>query len=350
MKTTLIFCLLGLWSVLGLASETDRGSFNYSGSRGNQNMSLQTETMRTEYRWVQVPYQERVCRTETRYRRECRQEPPRRQCRQEPPRRQCRMVNKPVCRVVNGRRVCRDRQVRVCRDIPGRRVCRNVPGRRVCRDVPYQERVCRMETRYRQERRAYQVVDRRTNANLMFNFVVNGSSVGVNTRVDASLDRDFLSLRTEDLSSPQRALLYKMRESRGGTGRDVSISRNYEVTVADSEKLFRPINTNIMTSEINGGVIEFEIGKVFQPIDTRFRLRVVSGSVLIDRVLNPGEYSLRDGITSKVNINLRTLLGGDYSGRELDIEFTVSVPKEKLLNAQQFSRFTNSQQSRRLWR
>lgn len=333
MKTTLLLCLFGLWSVLGMASETDRGSLSYNGNRGTQNMSLQTETMRTEYRWVQVPYQERVCRTERGTRRECRQEPPRQQC---------RTVNKPVCRVVNGRRVCRDRPVRVCRNIPGRRVCRN---------VPYQRRVCRMETRYRQERRAYQVVDRRTYANLNFNFSTIGSTSGIRTDVNASLNRDFLSIRTEDYSSPRRALIFSVLENRNQRGRDLHLTKNYSVRVIDANELFRPINEVMTASEINQGMIHFETGLITHSADHRFALKVTLGSVLIDRELGAGEYRLvQEANRTKVIVDLRTVLGADYSGRELGLEFAVRVPQEYLLNRNQFSRFENRQVGRRIWR
>ncbi|MBK26708.1 MAG: hypothetical protein CME70_22095 [Halobacteriovorax sp.] len=351
MKSTLIVFLFGLWSVLGIAAETDQGSLSYSGSRGDQNLSLQTETMRTEYRWVQVPYQERVCRTETRYRRECRQEPPRRQCRQEPPRRQCRTVNKPVCRIVNGRRVCRDRPVRVCRDIPGRRVCRDIPGRRVCRDVPYQHRVCRMETRYRQERRAYQVVDRRTYANINFNFRTVGDTFGIRSDIRANLDREFLTIRTEDFSSPRRALVYSLVDSRDQRGRDTHITKSYSVRVISAHELFRPLDEVMTSSEISNGLMTFELGLMEHPSDTKLALRVTSGPVLFDRELSPSDFQLNhDGSKTQVAIDLARLLGNDYSGRELSIEFIVRVPRESLLNSNQFSKFEKRELFNRVWR
>lgn len=346
MKTTLLVCLFGLWSVLGLAAETDRGSLSYTGTRGDQNLSLQTETMRTEYRWVQVPYQERVCRTETRYRRECRQTPPRRVC---------RTVNKPVCQIQrtcrtdrNGNRVCRQR--RVCRDRPVR-VCRNEPGRRVCRDVPYQHRVCRMETRYRQERRAYQVVDRRTYANITFMFQAMGNTSGIRSDVNATLDRDLISVRTEDFSSPRRALIYSVRDTRIQRGRDLHLTKNYSIRVMNADELFRPINEAMSATEINQGAISFGTGVITNSTDLRFKLRVTAGPVLLDRELGAGEYNLiQTGSRTQVALNLRALLGADYSGRELGLEFTVRVPREHVLNSNQFSRFENTQAVSRIWR
>lgn len=333
MKKTLLICLLGLWTVLGMAAETDRGSLSYSGNRGDQNMSLQTETMRTEYRWVQVPYQEQVCRIERGTRRECRQEPPRRQC---------RTVNKPVCRVVNGRRVCRDRPVRVCRNIPGRRVCRN---------VPYQRRVCRMETRYRQERRAYQVVDSRTYASLVFHFSTMGRASGIRTDVNATLDRSRLNIRTEDYSSPRRALIYSVLENRNQRGRDLHITKNYSVRVVDANELFTPINEVMSAGEISQGMVNFNTGLMTNTLDTRISLKVSNGSVLMDRSLAAGEYRLvNDANRTMVSLNLRALLGADYTGQELDLEFSVRVPSDLLLNRNQFSKFENRKAVRRIWR
>jgi hypothetical protein len=79
----------------------------------------------------QEPYQYRVCRNVTRYRRECRMVPGRRVC---------NTVYRRRCTVVNGQRRCRNVPVQQCR---------TTPSRRVCRDVPYTDRVCRYETRYR---------------------------------------------------------------------------------------------------------------------------------------------------------------------------------------------------------
>ena len=345
MKTTLLVCLFGLWSVLGMAAETDRGSLSYNGSRGDQNLSLNTETMRTEYRWVQVPYQERVCRTVIRYRRECRQQPPRHQC---------RAVNKPVCRVqrtcrvVNGRQVCRQR--RVCRDRPVR-VCRVIPGRRVCRDVPYQHRVCRMETRYRQERRAYQVVDQRTSAYLGFSFTTDGSTSGIRSDINASLQRNHLTVRTEDFSSPRRALLYSLTENRSNNGRDTTINQSYRVRAVVADELFAPVNGTMTVGEIQQGNLSIVTGPVRYPLSTVLYLRATSGRVFIDRDLSPNEYRIVDnGGTSQVLLNLRTLFGADYTGREFSLEVAVKVPMTKILNSTQFSRFENRQTVNRMWR
>lgn len=345
MKRILVFLLMALLSTSVFSAETERGSISYSGARGDQSISLNTETMKTEYRWVQVPYQERVCRTETRYRRVCRQEPPRRVC---------RTVNKPQCRIErqcrrdrNGNQVCR--RVRVCRDRPVR-VCRDEPGRNVCRQVPYQERVCRYETRYRQERRAYQVVDSRANANLRFNFTPVGNSQGIRTEVNAVLNREFLSLTTEDYSSPKRALVFNLHEDSRRSGRDLYLNKTYSIKLKKAEDLFSPITQEISASEISGGMISFTTGLIHFPEDTEVLLRVTNGSVLLDRTLSPSEFSLVNGQSStQVNLNLRSLLNSDYTGRELGIDLTIRIPTRLILNRNQFNSFEKRESVSRIW-
>jgi hypothetical protein len=345
MKKTILICFMTLFSSVLLSAETERGQISYSGSRGDQNISLNTEVLKTEYRWVQVAYQQRVCRTETRYRRECRQEAPRRVC---------RTVNKPQCRIErqcrrdrNGNQVCH--RVRVCRDRQVR-VCRDEPGRRVCRQVPYQERVCRMETRYRQERRAYQVVDSRTNANLRFSFTPVGDSSGIRTEIDAVLNREFLSIQTEDFSSPKRALVFNLNEDSRRSGRDLILNKTYSIKLKKADDLFAPINQEISASEINGGLVSFTIGQVNFPENTEFLLRVTSGSVLMDRMLTPSEFTLikTQGLTL-VSLNLGLLLNADYSGRELGVELKVRINQNLILNKTQFSRFERAREFSRIW-
>ncbi len=138
----------------------------------------------------QIPYQDRECGHETRYRQECSWIPPRQECGRRDERR-CRDVtryrqectqgpSRTECRDFpggtrchtdrNGNRICEPAPPqRRCETIPGERVCRQVPyrdqectthsvpwcyevpGRNDCRQVPYSEYVCRDVTRYRTE-------------------------------------------------------------------------------------------------------------------------------------------------------------------------------------------------------
>jgi hypothetical protein len=347
MKKMLVILALGLMTLVTNAAETDRDRLTYTGSRGNQSLDLNTETMRTEYRWVQVPYQERVCRYETRYRRECRQEPGRRICRTEN-RQVCE--RRRVCRTGrDGRQVCRDR--RVCRNVP-RRVCSQEPGRRVCRDVPYQEQVCRYETRYRQERRAFQVVDNRTRAMLNFLFNTIGDDTGLRTEVSANLNRHRLDVTAEDFSSPRRVLLASKSGDRSQNGTDTLITENYRIDLKSADRLFSPLRRGYTCSEVIQGRVEIETGEVFHPEDVKARLKVTAeGNVLFDRELTSVDYRwVNANGVSRAIVDLRAVLGGDYTGRTLLVDWTLSLPRGRALNANQFPEWSRSQSFSRVWR
>lgn len=111
-------------SILSFAGDYQEMIFS---GQTQDRLTLSTVVQETRYRTEsqayscvqRVPYQQRICRTETRYQNRCTQSP--------------------------GRRVCTNRR--------GRRTCRTTPGRRVCRQVPVRRNVCRIETRYRTENR-----------------------------------------------------------------------------------------------------------------------------------------------------------------------------------------------------
>ncbi len=178
--------VLGLVLSMAAVAQESSSEFSFRGQAteavGLERTLTETRT-RTEMRdstcTRQVPYQDRECGYETRYRQECSWVPPREECgrrderrcrdvtryRQEctngPDRRVCDNIpgervctNRPdreicedrsgeeECREVNGRRVCRRTGGRQCRTVPGERVCHDRPDRTVCRDVPG-ERHCR---------------------------------------------------------------------------------------------------------------------------------------------------------------------------------------------------------------
>ena len=110
----------------------------------------------------QIPYQERECGNETRYRQECSWIPARQECGRRDERR-CRDVTRyrqecsrgpsrercqdfpggEVCHNGPSREICEDRSgPEECRDTPNGRVCRRLPPTRNCRTVPG-ERICR---------------------------------------------------------------------------------------------------------------------------------------------------------------------------------------------------------------
>lgn len=339
-----LLVLIGLvFSSAVFAADTDFGRATYTGDRGQELINLMTESTRTEYRWVQVPYQERVCRYETRYRQECRQEPGRRVCRQEPGRQVCR--NTPPTRQCrtrpDGRQVCRTKPGRrVCRQEPGRQVCRTEPGRRVCRQVPYQHQVCRMETRYRNERRPYTVVDQRTYADVTFSFSNPvWEALGIQVDLTAQLNRDHLTVRAEDFSSPGMLLKDVVRRSDTGGRVDRRISEHHQITMLEADRLFAPMRGLINASDVVAGVLRVNMAQVHYFADTSFSMRVTNnnGNVLFDRMLNANDYrtiSTPQGRT-RVELNLDQLMGQLPTGTQVTVDFTVSANPSNFLNGWQ---------------
>lgn len=343
MKHLLVLIGLMLSSVT-FAADTDFGRATYTGDRGHEVINLMTETTRTEYRNVQVPYQERVCRFETRYRQECHQEPGRQVCRQEPGRQVCRQ-QPPTrsCRTrPDGRQVCTTQPGRqVCRQEPGRRVCHQEPGRRVCRQVPYQEQVCRMETRYRYERRPYTVVDQRTYADISFTFNhAVWENLGIQVDLTAELQRDILNVRAEDFSSPGMLLKDVVRRSDTGGRVDRRISEHHTVSLLEADKLLAPMRDFINNSDIMNGTVRVNMSEVAYPADTVFSMRIMSnGTLFFDRTLVANEYRIitNAGGRSQVELDLRRLAAAIPKGAQLTIDFTVSANPSDFLNAWQHS-------------
>ena len=323
MKQVLIlFALMFSMGVIG--SETDSAHFNFDGSRGQRSLALSTETYRTEYRYVQVPYTERVCRTETRYRRECRMRPGRRVCRNQPGRRVCR-------RRPDGRRVCHTQ--------PGRRVCRTEPGRRVCRRIPYNERVCRNETRYRQERRAYTVTDTRTDANLTFTFSERAFELlGINVEVRAHLNRDHLSVHTRDYSTPGMLIADQVTRNRYGSRDNLRITENHHIDLFNSERLFSPLRGEIQVDDLINGELIIFMDRIHYRDEINFDLTVKKeGQILISRALNRADYNLRErNGRSVLSLNLGSL--GVYApeGTQLDFNFGMVLNSSNYINADQY--------------
>ncbi|MCO4793786.1 MAG: hypothetical protein KC493_08745 [Bacteriovoracaceae bacterium] len=346
-----------LFTTLTFASDSDFGRATYTGDRGQEVINLLTESTRTEYRWVRVPYQERICRYETRYRQECRTEPGRRVCRQEPGRRVCRQTPPTrQCRTrPDGRQICRDRPGRqVCRTEPGRRVCRTEPGRRVCRQVPYQHQVCRMETRYRDERRAHTVVDQRTNAQVTFTFRHPIWEVlGVKVDLNAELNRDMLTVRAEDFSSPRMLLKDTVRRSDTGGRIDRYINENHEVSLVEADRMFAPMRGLINASDIVNNLLRVNLAAVHYNVDTNFSLRISNnGSEIFNRVLTFNEYRLSTTPQnrSRLELDLAALIGQRPLGSQLVIDFTVSANPAQFLNAHQFTEWSKTHSFSRVLR
>ncbi len=338
-----LLVLIGLiCSSMVMAADTDFGRATYTGDRGQEAIHLNTETTRTEYRWVQVPYQERICRYETRYRQECHQEPGRQVCRQEPGRQVCRQ-QPPTrsCRTrPDGRQVCRTQPGRqVCRTEPGRRVCRQEPGRRVCRQVPYQHQVCRMETRYRNERRPYTVVDQSTRAEVTFSFDHElFEDLGIQVDLTAELNRDMLNVRAEDFSTP--GLLLKDTVRRNDTGGRINrhINEHHQIKLVEADRLLAPMRNFINNSDVINRTVRINMSEVVYQADTVFSMRIMSnGTLFFDRTLSMNEYRIitNAGGRSQVELDLGRLASAIPQGAQLTIDFTVSANPSDFLNAWQ---------------
>lgn len=338
MKTSLILLAL-VFSSMAFGSNTDSDQFNYDGSRGTRSVNLLTELTRTEYRYVQVPYQERVCRTETRYRQECRTEPGRRVCQTGPGRQVCRNVpGQRVCRTrPDGRQICRNRPGRrVCRTEPGRRTCRTEPGRRVCHQVPYSERVCRYETRYRQERQAYTVVDSRTNAKLTFNFSQAAFDfLGVNVQVSTELVNDSLNVNIKDFSTPALLIADQVTRNRSGQRDDLFVTEDHNIELFKAAELFAPLQGTVRVINSTSQSLVLSMNKVSYEQELTFDLTIKRNQeVIFSRALSVNDYSLSQfDQGSEMSLDLRQLGLKLAVDTVLDVELGMHLNPSKFINA-----------------
>jgi len=343
----LITFLLSTFAMSAMSNDTDYGQFNYYGTEGPQSLNLNTETTRTEYRWVNVPYTERVCRNETRYRQVCHQEPGRQVCRTEPGRQICRQTPpRRVCHQRQGRQICRTIPGRrVCHTRPGRRVCRTVPGRRVCRQVPYNERICRNETRYRQERRAYTVIDTRTNASLTFTFDQALEALGIDVDVRAELNRDHLTVVATDRSTPPQLIRDDVTRNRYGSRDNLTISEQHKVTLTNSEELFSPLRGEFTGAGIANNVFSAKVGKIHLVNELIMNLTVrADGQTVLSRRLILGDFVLAQEVyTTGVSVDLSRLGLTLPTGTTVQVDFSLSIDPSRYLNASQHNNWSKAQ-------
>jgi hypothetical protein len=341
MKSSLILLAL-VFSSIAFGANSDSGRFNFDGSRGQRSLDLLTELTRTEYRYVQVPYQERVCRNETRYRQQCHTEPGRQVCRTSQSRQVCRTVpGRRVCRTrPDGRQICRNRPGRrVCHTEPGRRTCRTEPGRRVCRQVPYNERVCRYETRYRQERRAYTVVDTRTNARLTFNFSEAAFDfLGINVEVRADLHNDNLNVVFQDLSTPGMLIADNVTRNRSGARDNLLITESHNIDLVKSVELFAPIRGQLRVDDIYQNELVLTVDKITYEQELSYDLTIKkAGQIVFSRALIMSDFRLTHTTTeSSVTLNLRQLGLKLPVDTLVDFEFGMHLNPSRFLNAGQY--------------
>ncbi|MBI2520147.1 MAG: hypothetical protein HYV97_07010 [Bdellovibrio sp.] len=349
MLKILVFFMFSMYLAFGtnlIAAENDSARVTYYGGRSAPtfDMAMNTETYRTEYRNVQVPYTERVCTTERRYRQECRTIPGERVCRTEmrttcQDRRICRPgpQGQPICTVE-----------RVCQNVPVQ-VCHNLPPRNVCQNVPYDEVVCRDVTRYRYETRPFQVLDKRVNARI--NYVISNHSnlTAMEVEFQADLRGDQLDLRAQDHGAssaiPTCVALARVSAQRQMNGDTLLLTGQVDVALYLASQYRAIIEREALLAPQTLGLARvdfpYEITPESHEIGFYLRLNTVRG-MAIDRQLNPNEFRfVKMQNSAYLEISLAQLLGPYYAslrGSPVGMELGVILrPTNTVMNAHQFS-------------
>ncbi len=328
-----------------VAGENDSARVTYFGGRSSPSfeMGMNTEIFRTEYRNVQVPYTERVCTTERRYRQECRTIPGERVCHTEmrttcQDRRVCRPgpQGQPICRVE-----------RVCQNVPVQ-ICQNLPPRNVCQNVPYDEVVCRDVTRYRYETRPFQVLDKRVNAHLNYSVSNHTNLTSMEMEFQGDLRGEQLTLRAQDHGArsaiPACIALAQVNGQRQMNGDTLFITGQVDVAlyVASEYRAIIEREAILAPQALGLARIDFpyEIIPDMNEIGFYLRLNTVRG-MAIDRQLTPSEYRfVKAQGSAYLEISLAQLLGpyyGPLRGSPVTMELGVMLrPANTVMNAHQF--------------
>ena len=324
---------------------TDSARVTYYGGRSNPNfaMGMNTETFRTEYRTVQVPYTERVCTTERRYRQECRTVPGERVCHTET-RTTCQ--DRRICRPgPQGQPICTVE--RVCQNVPVQ-ICQDTPPRNVCQQVRYDEVVCRDVTRYRYESQPYQVLDKRVNANINYTISNHTNLTAMEVEFQGNLNADQLTLRAQDNGSPSSipacVALANMQTQRQMNGETLLLTGQVDVALYLASEYRAIIEREAILAGQNLGFIRidfpYEILPDMNEIGFYLRLNTVRG-MAFDRPLLPSEYRLvKEAGRGYVEIPLAQMLGpyyGQLRGTPMTMELGVLLrPANTVMNAHQF--------------
>ncbi|HAZ13520.1 MAG: hypothetical protein A2X86_13395 [Bdellovibrionales bacterium GWA2_49_15] len=340
------FCLCLFASTNLRAGESDSARVTYYGGRSAPNfeMALNTETYRTEYRTIQVPYTERVCAPERRYRQECRTIPGERVCRTET-RTTCQ--DRRICRPgPQGQPICTIQ--RVCQNVPVQ-VCQTLPPRTVCQNVPYDEMVCRDVTRYRTETRPVQVLDKRVNAHINYTVANHANLTSMDVEFQGDLRADQITLRAQDNGAPSAipacVALARVNGQRQMNGDTLFITGQVDVALYLASQYRAIIEREAVLAPQNLGLVRIDFPYAVVPdlneIGFYLRLNTVRG-MAIDRPLNPSEYRLvKTQESAYLEISLAQLLGpyyGPLRGSSMTMELGVTLrPAGVVLNAHQFS-------------
>lgn len=378
-KTGLAMLLTLLFSLSSFAAETQRVSFT---GQTNEEVILNAVKEITLYRSEQrdstctrqEPYTVNECGYETRYRRQCTDEPGRQhcwndtdrqcryetryrnQCRTAPGRRVC--VTKPGasrCRMVDGRRVCTSSPPRqICRNEPGRQVCnrepyqdyvcRNVtrrrcewrPGRNVCRDVPYQDYVCRDVVKYRSVPYACQVtvkvpykVEKKVShkINLTFKGELDLANAELTFGLTDSVEFRFTGT---NLNKEKTYLTYEKTAT--AQTDDYNKISALEITVLDREEALAPVRAKSQNLWMNkGGKFSIEMDEFsLEGVDAEILVLRSSGNRHFHRRIALKEFEVESLGNGKMKIStdlgkfgfkrIKTLLG---TGAKLNVQMTI---------------------------
>jgi hypothetical protein len=271
MKNLLLIMMMMI-SSYSFADTIDSQSVLVDGSQTVEELMLNTEKTRTEYRTVRVPS---TCyRTE--YRRRCTRQP-----------QNCRTI----CRNNRCRRVCSG---------GGQTICRNVPV-----NVPY--RCMRNETR------AYEVHDYDVSTRAKLNFDLDDVSGGANERFTITMNGEMDSLRVNGSKNYALLLDNKNRsEIRRQGVKDVEL--NYDVRLVKAKTITQTLGRGIQNVSLRNGILRFSVGKGFNTKDFTQNLKVyrsrrlATDVLLFDRNMMDNEMEVNvNGNTSEVSIDLASL-------------------------------------------
>jgi len=347
LKKVLFFALFLVFNLQTFAAESDVKEISYYGGRSGQQyqLGLNTEVYRTEYRQVQVPYTERVCTRETRYRQECQTVPGQRICRTEY-RQYCE--NRRICQRGPNGPICTIQQV--CQNIPVQ-VCQDTPPQTVCRQIPYEEVVCRDVTRYRTETRAYTVLDKRVEAQVQLHLSHKAGEGNHHLVIESELNRDVLQFRGMNRNDGEQLLaLATTQIDRQQNGEQVRLTANAEIEVYKARD-YRAMIEQPAQMTLRFGVLTLEWPTALVPrtdeVGLGLRLNTIRG-IAVDRYLAPHEirWVQTEGKTV-VEIPLRLIVGPGYdtvrgSIGELTLA-TVLRPSRTVLNAREFNQWQQFQ-------
>lgn len=295
----LLLVLTMMFSSIAFADSTDTQFVLVDGSRSVEELVLNTEKTRTEYRTVRVP--------STCYRVENR-----RRCTRQPQR--CRQV---CDRNNRCRRVCSG---------GGQQVCRNVQTR-----VPY--RCMRSETRL------YEVHDYYVDTRAIMNFDLSDVSGGASEKFSVTMrgERDGLSVR----GSKNYALLLDGKnrtETRRAGVKNVELT--YDVRLVKAKRIVQTLGEGIQNVSLRNGILKFTVGKGFntseftQNIKVYRSRRVLTDVLLFDRDLVDSEMQVHvNGNRSEVTIDLASLGIQLPSKTRVIMNTSYNIGGAKLLNS-----------------